>query len=67
MYDGFSDIGKHSTKWVRITKEFWKLAFVGGHCEVSCLCSRCESRMMLSRYEMFAHLAKKGFMSNYLV
>jgi hypothetical protein len=23
--------------------------------------------MMLSEYEMFAHLAKKGFMSNYLL
>jgi hypothetical protein len=67
MYDGFCDTGKHSTKWVRITKEFLKLASTGGHREVSCLCSRCENRMMLSEYEMSAHLGKKGFMSNYLL
>jgi hypothetical protein len=61
MYDGFSDTGKHSAKWVRITKEFLKLAFAGGYCEVSCSCSRCENRRMLSEY------AKKGFMSNNLL
>jgi hypothetical protein len=67
MYDGFSDTGKHFTEWVRITKEFLKLAFVGGHREASCLCSSCENKMMLSEYEMSAHLAMKGFMSNCLV
>jgi hypothetical protein len=67
MYDGFSDTGKHSAEWVWITMEFLKLAFVGGHHEASCLCSRCENRRMLSGYEMSAHLAKKGFMSNYLL
>jgi hypothetical protein len=66
-YDGFSDTSKHSTEWVLITKEFLKLHFVVGRCEASCLCSRLENRRMLSEYEMFAHLAKKGFMSNYLV
>jgi hypothetical protein len=67
MYDRFSDTGKHSTEWVRITKEFLKLAFAGGRREMSCPYSRCENRRMLSEYEMSAHLAKKGFMSNYLV
>jgi hypothetical protein len=67
MYDGFSDTGKHSAKWVRITKEFLKLAFAGSRHEVSCSCSRCENRRMLSEYEMSAHLAKKGFMLNYLL
>jgi hypothetical protein len=67
MYDGFSDTGKHSTEWVQITKEFLKLAFAGAHHEASCLCSRCENRRMLLEYEMFAHLAKKGFMSRYLL
>jgi hypothetical protein len=66
MYDGFSDTGKHSAEWVRITKEFLKLAFASGHREVSCPCSRCENRRMLSEYEISAHLAKKGFMSNHL-
>jgi hypothetical protein len=66
MYDGFCDTGKHCTECVRITKEFLKLAFVGGHREASCPCSRCENRRMLSEYEMSTHLAKKGFMSNYL-
>jgi hypothetical protein len=67
MYDGFSDTGEHSSQWVRITKEFLKLDFTGGLREASCLCSRCENRRMLSEYEMFAHLAKKGFMANYLL
>jgi hypothetical protein len=67
MYDGFSDTGKHSTEWVQITKEFLKLAFTGGRREVGCLCGRCENKRMLSEYEMFAHLAKKGFISNYLL
>jgi hypothetical protein len=65
MYDGLSDTGKHSTKWVRITKEFLKLVFAGGHREATCPCSRCENRRMLSEYEMSTHLAKKGVMSNY--
>jgi hypothetical protein len=67
MYDGFSDTSKHSVEWVQITKEFLKLAFVDGRREASCPCSRCENRMMLSEYDMSAHLAKKGFMSNYLL
>jgi hypothetical protein len=67
MYDRFSETGKHCTEWVWITKEFLKLAFAGGHHEVSFLCSRCENRRILSRYEISAHLAKKGFMPNYLV
>jgi hypothetical protein len=67
MYDGFSDIVKHSAEWVQITKEFLKLAFAGGHREVSCPCSRCENRRMLSEYELSTHLSKKGFMSNYLL
>jgi hypothetical protein len=67
IYDRFSDTSKHSAKWVRITKEFLKLAFAGGRREASCPCSRCENKRMLSKYEMFAFLAKKGFMSNYLL
>jgi hypothetical protein len=67
MYDGFSDIDKHSAEWVQITKEFFKLAFAGGRHEASCPCSRCENRRMLSEYEMSGHLAKKGFMVNYLL
>jgi hypothetical protein len=67
MHDRFNDTGKHSTKWVRITKEFLKLAFTSGRREASCLCSRCENIRMLSEYEMSGHLAKKGFMKNYLL
>jgi predicted transcriptional regulator len=67
MYDGFNDTGKHSTEWVRIIKEFLKLAFAGGHREVSCPCGMCENRKILSEYEMSTHLAKKEFMSNYLL
>jgi hypothetical protein len=67
MYVEFSDTGKHSAERVRMTKEFLKLAFAGGHREASCPRSRCENRRMLSEYEMSAHLAKKGFMSNYLL
>jgi hypothetical protein len=60
MHDGFSDTGKYSIEWVRITKEFLKLAFAGGRHEASCLCSRCENRRMMLEYEMSDHLAKKG-------
>jgi hypothetical protein len=67
MYDGFNDTSKHSAEWVRITKEFLKLDFASGHHEASYPCSRCENRMMLSKYEMSAHPAKKGFMSNCLL
>jgi hypothetical protein len=67
MYDGFSDTGKHSVEWVHITKEFVMFAFAGGRREVSCPCSRCENRRMLSEYEMSTHLSKKGFTSNYLL
>jgi hypothetical protein len=67
IYDGFNDTGKHSTEWVWITKVFLKLAFAGDHREASCPCSRCENRRMLSEYEMSAHIAKKGFMLNYLL
>jgi hypothetical protein len=35
MYDRFSDTDKHSTEWVRIIKEFLKLALIGDHHEVS--------------------------------
>jgi hypothetical protein len=67
MYGGFSDISKYSAKWVQITKEFLKLAFVSGHREKSCSCSRCENKRMLSEYDMSAHLSKKEFMTNYLL
>jgi hypothetical protein len=67
MYHGFSDTGKHSAEWIRIIKEFLKLASAGGRREASCPCSRCENRRMLSEYEMSSHLAKKGFMSNCLL
>jgi hypothetical protein len=67
MYDRFSDTGKHFAKWVWIIKEFLKLAFDGGHREANCSCSRCENRRILSEYEISAHLAKKGFMLNYLL
>jgi hypothetical protein len=62
MYDGFSDTGKISAKWVHITKEFLNIAFAGGCSEASCPSSRCENRRMLSEYEMSGHFAKKGFM-----
>jgi hypothetical protein len=67
MNDGFRDTDKYSVEWVQITKEFLKLAFIGGHHEASCPCSRYENRRMSSEYEMSAHLAKKGFMSNFLL
>jgi hypothetical protein len=55
MYDEFSDTGKHSAEWVQSTKEFLKLAFAGGRHEMSCPCSRCDNRRMLSEYKMSAH------------
>jgi hypothetical protein len=67
MDDGFSDKGANSAEWFWITKEFLKLDFAGGHREVMCLCSRCCNRRMLPEYEMSGHIAKKGFMPDYLV
>jgi hypothetical protein len=66
MHDGFSDTSKQSVKWIWITKEFLKLIFAGGRRETSCTWSRCQNIRLLSEYEMSVHLAKKGFMSNYL-
>jgi hypothetical protein len=66
MYDGFSDKGAHSAEWFRIAKKFLKLAFVGGRREAMCPCSRCCNRRMLSEYEMSGHIARKGFMPDYL-
>jgi hypothetical protein len=67
MYNGFSDTVKHSAEWVWITKEFLKLAFAGDCREASYSWSRCENKRILLEYEMSAHLAKKFFMSNYLL
>jgi hypothetical protein len=67
MYDGFSDTGKHFAEWIRIIKEFFKLAFASGHREASYPCSWCENIRMLSEYKMSTYLAKKGFILNYLL
>jgi hypothetical protein len=67
MYKGFSDKGAHSAEWFEVAKSFLKLAFAGDRHEAKCLCNRCQNRRMLSEYEMCDHLAKHGFMSNYLV
>jgi hypothetical protein len=67
MYDSFSDKGAHSAEWFWIAKEFLKLAFVGGRREAMFPCCRCCNGRMLSKNEMFGHIAKKGFMPDYLV
>jgi hypothetical protein len=67
MYDKFSDKGAHSAEWFEIVKNFLKLAFVGDHHEAKHPCNRCQNRRMLSEYEMFGHIAKHGFMPDYLV
>jgi hypothetical protein len=67
MYDEFSDKGAHSVDWSEIVKNFLKLAFTGDHHEVKCPCNRCQNRRMLSEYEMSGHIAKHGFMPNYLM
>jgi hypothetical protein len=66
MYDRFNDKGAHSTEWFEIVKNFLKLAFAGDCHEAKCPCNRCQNRRMLSGYEMSGHIAKHGFMSNYL-
>jgi hypothetical protein len=67
MYDRFSDKGAHSVAWFAITKNFLKLAFVSDHREAKCPCNSCQNRKMLLKYEMSGHIAKYGFMSNYLL
>jgi hypothetical protein len=67
MYDGFSDKGAHSIEWFEIAKKFLNLAFVGDCREAKCPYNKCQNRMMLFEYEMSGHIAKHGFMPNYLV
>jgi hypothetical protein len=67
MYDVFNEKGAHSTQWFKIAKNFLKLAFAGDRLEAKCSCNRCRNRRMLSEYEMSSHIAKHGFMPNYLV
>jgi hypothetical protein len=67
MYDEFSDKGAHSTEWFEVAKNFLKLAFASDRREVKCPCNRCQNRRMLSEYEMSGHIAKHGFIPNYLV
>jgi hypothetical protein len=67
IYDGFSDKCAHSTEWFKIVKNFLRLAFASDCHEVKCLCNRCWNRRMLSGYEISGHIAKHGFMPNYLV
>jgi hypothetical protein len=67
MYDEFSDKSAHSVEWFEFTKNFLKLAFASDHREVKCPCNRCQNRWMLFKYKMSGHIAKQGFMPNYLV
>jgi hypothetical protein len=67
MHDRFSDKGALSAKWFKVAKNFLKLAFVGDRCEAKCPCNRCRKRRMVSEYEVCSHIAKHGFMLNYLV
>jgi hypothetical protein len=67
MYDRFSDKGAHCVEWFEITKNFLILAFTGDCREAKYPCNRCQNRRMLSEYEMCGHIAKHGFMSNYLL
>jgi hypothetical protein len=67
MYDRFNDKGARSAEWFEIMKNFLKLAFAGDRHEAKCPCNKCWNRRMLSEYEMSGHIAKHGFMSNYLV
>jgi hypothetical protein len=67
MYDRFSDKCAHSAEWFEVAKNFLKLAFAGDRREAKCLCNRCQNRRILSEYEIYSHITKHGFMSNYLV
>jgi hypothetical protein len=67
MYNRFNDKGAHSTEWFDMAKNFLKLALAGDHREAKFPCNRCQNRRMLSKYEMSGHIAKHGFMPNYLV
>jgi hypothetical protein len=67
MYSRFSDKRAHSAEWFEMVKYFLKLAFGGDHHEAKFPCNRCRNRRMLFEYEMFGHIAKHGFIPNYLV
>jgi hypothetical protein len=67
MYNEFSDNGAHSAEWFKVVKNFLKLAFAGDRREAKCWCNRCQNRRMLPEYELCGHIAKHGFILNYLV
>jgi hypothetical protein len=67
MYDGFSDKGAYSAEWFEIAKNLLKLAFTGDRHEAKCLCNWYQNKRMLSKYDIFGHIARHGFMLNYLV
>jgi hypothetical protein len=43
------------------------IAFASDRHEAKCSCNKCWNRRMLSKYEMSGHIAKHGFMPNYLL
>jgi hypothetical protein len=67
MYNRFSNKGARSVEWFEITKNFLMQAFAGDRHEVKCPCNGCQNGRMLSEYEMSSHIAKQGFIPNYLV
>jgi hypothetical protein len=67
VYGRLSDKSAYSVEWFDIEKNFLKLAFVGDRHEAKCPCNRCQNRRILSKYEMSGHIAKYGFMPNYLM
>jgi hypothetical protein len=48
MYDGFSDKGAHSAKWVQIVNNFLNLSFAGARGVVKCQCKKYHSYKLLS-------------------
>jgi hypothetical protein len=67
MYDRFIDKGAHFAEWFETAKNFLKLAFASDRREAKCPCNRCQNKRMLCECEMCGHLAKHGFIPNYLV
>jgi hypothetical protein len=67
MYNILIDKGAHSAEWFENANDLLKLAFAGDRCKAKRPCNRCWNRRILFEYEMSDHIAKQGFMPNYLV
>jgi hypothetical protein len=59
--------GAQPAKWVPMAKDFLNLDFASGRRVVKCQCKKCQNYKLVSHHDMSGHIAKQGFIPNYLV